>query len=85
MRITKKGNRLNHGLIRPFLSQWSQLEITVAVNQLTSWMIGNLETLSYKEKWRPWGVLSQEDTWYQGWEYLANGTLGARDGMCFSI
>ena len=33
MRITKKGNSLNHGLIRPFLSQWSQLEITVAVNQ----------------------------------------------------
>lgn len=30
MRITKKGNSLNYGLIRP---QWSQLEITVAVNQ----------------------------------------------------
>ena len=47
----------------------------MAISQADIWMVGNLEILSYKEKWRPWGVLSQENTWYQGWEYLANGTL----------
>lgn len=40
------------GLIRPCLDQWSQLQITGAITKLTSRMVGNLETLSYKEKWR---------------------------------
>lgn len=40
------------GLIRPCLDQWSQIQITGAITKLTSRMVGNLETLSYKEKWR---------------------------------